>query len=261
MFGDKTMDSLLGGLMGQKHVAAETAAVQAVLANETDMPAATLDDTASHQVVKELPITVDSEAVEVVEKEMKGVEKFIIPTEDDDDLLGEDELDMDSEIGLRIRKPAGTEFFKMNPASLFAALMLTYKANPDAMDEATYWVAKSLRGKVGNDLRMVKYFPCHSCASKRLFIMPVKVSDTDWYRSLEVLFKQPREFFETHAVRIKAEKELGRYRIMFREDKEPVAWPGKTTAELVTDALGSANIIASSDHPIYQELVSGEELK
>lgn len=187
--------------------------------------------------------------------------KFVIPAEDDDDLLTENEFDIDAEMDLRIRKAGRNEFFKMNPASMFSAFMLPYKPDPAAMDEATYWVILKLRRKIAPELRKFSYLTCYSCASKRLFIMPVKTSDTDWYRSLEVLFRQPHEFFETHAIRIKAEKEIGRYRIMFREDTAPVSWPTKSTAELVTDALGAANIISSPDHPVYQDLISGQELK
>lgn len=253
-------DGLFGRFMGGGHPVAGATVAQVALTGEVEASAVILDDAVLDQSIKDSPDTVDLEVVEAVEEVEEAV-KFIIPAEEEDDLLEESEFDMDAEMGLRIRKAGRTEFFKMNPAGVFSAFMLPYKSTPDAMDETTYWVVGKLRGKVANDLRKVKYLPCYSCASKRLFIMPVKVSDTDWYRSLEILFRQPREFFDRHAIRIKAEKELGRYRIMYRQDADSVSWPTKSTAELVTDALGSANIISSPDHPIYQELISGMELK
>lgn len=187
--------------------------------------------------------------------------KFVIPDEGEEDLLNENELDVEGDMSTRIRKAGKNEFLKIYLASLFTTSILYYKTDPESMDESAYWVVKKLRSKIAQDLRQVRFYLCYSYASRRFFIMPVKTSDTDWYRSLEVLFGKPAEFFLNNAIRIKADKDLGRYRILFRPEPEAVEWPTRPTAELVTEAIGYNNIISSPDHPVYVQLTSGEELK
>jgi len=187
--------------------------------------------------------------------------KFIIPDEGDDELLDEQEMDVEGGMAISIRRPGKHEFFKLNLASLFITHMLLHKPNPEAMDESLLYVPKGLRGRLTQDLRPVRFYLCHSNSSGRFFIWPVKVSDTDWYHSLEVLFRKQPDFFLGNAVRIKADKEIGRYRIYANPDPKAVEWPTRPMAELVTEAIGHHNIIDSATHPIYVELTSGEELK
>ncbi len=143
--------------------------------------------------------------------------KFIIPDEGEEDLLGEQEMNLDDDLAPRIRKPSKHEFFRLGIHS-FSANLLPHKAHAEAMDEELLFVTKELRGKIAKDLQRVKFFLCYSCTSGRFFIWAVKMSDTDWYRSLEVLFRKPEEFFRENIVRIRADKELGRYRIFAKPD-------------------------------------------
>src|SRR5262249_28521406 len=86
--------------------------------------------------------------------------------------------------------------------------------------------------------------------------------DNPWYESLqEKLFRQPTEFFEQSEVRVYSDKDLGRYRVRRRPRSDAaVAWPDRPTGELLYEALGPSRVITTADHPLYRELVSGEEV-
>jgi hypothetical protein len=90
----------------------------------------------------------------------------------------------------------------------------------------------------------------------------VKVTqENSWYESLAQLFAHPPEFFASHAIRVFSKKAEPRYGTKKKELTIEIAWPTKTTGELLAEALGTDHIIDSADHPIYVELLEGMEFE
>lgn len=161
------------------------------------------------------------------EETMSQTEKYIIPDEGEEKLLEESELDLGAEMPLSIRKPKRGEFFTLNPASHFPIPMLCWKPDPDGIDESLFYVDPKLRGAIIQELRKVRFFICNSVRSNAFFIWAVKVSDTNWYRSLEALLNQPKDFFRNNSIRIRSDKERGRYLAFSQPESRTVNWPTK----------------------------------
>ena len=81
-----------------------------------------------------------------------------------------------------------------------------------------------------------------------------------WYESLQELFRQPPEFFARRAVRVVADKENSRYKVLHKPTPRLVTGPARPTNELLGEALGEAGFIRSADHPVYRDLTEGEVL-
>jgi len=140
--------------------------------------------------------------------------RFIIPVEDlDSDAVCGEELDLDAEIGLKARKPGKTEWVRLVPGAIADMQLLVIKDSPDDMDEKMCYVDPKLRARIADDIRGIRFVLCYSLAKNRHFLWPVKVSNTDWFRSLDLLLRKPPEFLATRRFRIRADKEHDRYRI------------------------------------------------
>jgi hypothetical protein len=132
------------------------------------------------------------------------------------------------------------------------------------MDEEYYWITPELRKGIKSELKAVRVFPFFSTLARCHVLWLVKVTlDNPWYTSLQDrLFRQSPEFFDRNEVRVFGDKEAGRYRVMKRPRTVPsVTWPDRSTGELLAEALGPSRIITSPDHPLYIDLVSGEEVE
>jgi hypothetical protein len=134
---------------------------------------------------------------------------------------------------------------------------------PDSIEQEYYYVDPKLRAKIRDDLSQVRIFPYFSTTARQTYLWIVKVSvDNSWYKSLQDrIFRQPPKFFEQKEIKIIAAKELSRYRVKQRERSvKDVPWPVRPVAELLGEAIGKDHFITAADHPLYAELVSGEEI-
>lgn len=189
--------------------------------------------------------------------------KLVVPREDINLGFVEDyDLDIAEMQAKKIRKPTRREWIMLNPASELTTRLLQHRPKPDAMDVDHYYVAGSLRGPIMAELKECRVFVFHSSATKThaLWIVPV-TPDNKWYESLRTLFAQPAKFFEQNAIRVASDRANSQYRVRYRASVEPVIWPAASTEELLGEALGSEKFITSAEHPIYQDLVDGADLK
>jgi hypothetical protein len=185
-----------------------------------------------------------------------------IPREEiEDDSADEDEL---GGAAVKIRRPGRREFIIINPALELSTKLIVHKPKgPDSMDEEFYWVASELRKAIRGELKPVRVVPYFSTPARCHGLWVVKVTlGNPWYTSIQdLVFRQPPEFFATYEVRVFGDKDLGRYRVMRRPRSiQAVTWPERPTGELLAEALGPSHIICSADHPLYVDLVSGEEV-
>lgn len=188
--------------------------------------------------------------------------KLIVPREDIDvDLEDGEELDLLSLEAKKIRKPDRREWIILNRESQWVTRLLLHKARPDAIDTEYFYVDKNLRAPIQEELKQVRVFLYYSVKVKSFALWIVHITpDNDWYESLNKLFERPMGFFASNAIRIISDKSNNRYRVKGKQVSLDVAWPMKSTGELLGAALGADRIIDSADHPLYRELIEGVEI-
>jgi hypothetical protein len=188
--------------------------------------------------------------------------KLIVPREDiGEGIEAEEDLSSAEHQRLKVRKPGRREWIALDPTSELTTRLLIHKPKADGIEVEHYYVIPPLRGPIIDELKMVRVFHCYSFASRTFFLWPINVNlDNSWYDSLLPLLGMKREFFLQNAFRVISDKANQRYRVKFKALSHPVTWIGKATGELLGEALGDDHLISAPDHPIYQDLVGGQEL-
>jgi hypothetical protein len=202
------------------------------------------------RIPPEAPIRVGAGGTLVVPREELGV---------DTDEAGE--LDLAGMLAQKIRKPGRREWIALDPARELPTRMLVHKPKADGIEVEHYYVARSLRAPIRDELKDVRVFPFFSFATRSHAIWVVNVTlENTWYESLLALFRQPGEFFAQNAIRVVSDKANSRYRVKYKPIPGPVAWPAKPTEQLLGEALGPSRFIDTPDHPLYRDLIDGVEL-
>jgi hypothetical protein len=210
----------------------------------------------------------DGETLRVIERELAGTINvgaggiLAVPREDlDADSFAGEDLDLAAGQPKKIRRPDRREFIALSLASEFPTRLLLHKPKADGIEVEHYYIDKSLRGPIDEELKPVRVFLFYSWKTKTHGLWIVNVTlDNTWYESLDHLFKQPADFFTSNAIRVISDKSNSRYRVKFKPMPGKVTWPTKPTGELLGEALGASHIIKTPDHPVYRDLVEGAEL-
>lgn len=209
------------------------------------------------------------QAIPIIEREpdaerimVSGGGKLIVPREDiasDTDVGGE--LDLRDLQAKKIRKPGRREWIALNQASELPTRLLIHKPKADGIEVEHYYIDPHLRSPIRDELKEVRVFVYYSFVthSHALWIVNVTI-DNSWYESLQPLFGLPSKFLVENAVRVIPDKANSRYRIRHKPMPGGMAWPTKSTQELLGEALGQERFINSADHPIYRDLIDGAEL-
>jgi hypothetical protein len=187
---------------------------------------------------------------------------LVVPREDiGADLDAGDELDLVGMMTKKIRKPGRREWIALNPASELPTRMLLHKPNADGIEVEHYYVRRNLRGPIREELKDVRVFVYYSFTTRTHALWIVNVTlENSWYETLVPLFQKPAGFFAENAIRVISDKGNSRYRIRFKPMPAPVTWPAKTTEQLLGEAIGASRFIMSPDHPLYLDLIEGEDL-
>lgn len=190
-----------------------------------------------------------------------AIEKLVVPREDIcADIELSDELTSD-DAKMKIRRPNRREWFVLRRSDELPTRLLFHKSDPEGIDEQAFFVAPKLRGPVRDELKDVRVFQYMSVRTQSLGLWVVKVTlENSWYESVQQLLTLPPTFLDEHEFRIASDKKNSRYRIFTRKRTHEVQWPTTSTQELLGEALGADNFITSADHPVYRDLVDGEEL-
>jgi hypothetical protein len=187
---------------------------------------------------------------------------LVVPREDlGADIDGAGELELAGMMALKVRKPDRREWIALNPASELPTRLLLHKPKADGFEVEYYFVAPKLRGPIRDELKDVRVFVYYSLTTKAhaLWIVPVTPGN-GWYESLTPLFQQPADFSAQHVIRVVADKGSSRNRVKYKQEPVCVAWPTKTTSELLGDAIGASHFITTPEHPLYRDLIEGTEL-
>jgi hypothetical protein len=196
--------------------------------------------------------------------------KLVVPREAPDD-LGDDgeELDLASALVKKVRKPNRREWIVLRRDSELPTRLLLHKPKADGIEVEHYYVDRKLRGPIRDELKEVRVFQFYSVTARAHALWVVNVNpDNSWYESLQQFLRQPAKFFEEKAFRVISDKDNSRYRVRHKDRRDEsfngtaahVAWPSKSTDELLGEALGAGRFITSPDHPLYRDLTGGVEL-
>ena len=205
--------------------------------------------------------TIEREPIDCIHVGAGG--RLVVPREDivADVDLG-DELNLVEMLNKKIQKPGRREWIALNLASELPTRLLIHKPKADGIEVEHYYIGSGLRGPIRDELKEVRVFVYYSFQTHTHAIWIINVTvDNSWYESLQALLSQPPSFFAEKAVKISSDKDNDRYRVRAKALPSLVTWPSKSTEELLGEALGMGRIINSADHPIYRDLVEGEDLK
>jgi hypothetical protein len=184
--------------------------------------------------------------------------KLIVPRENiAEGIEPEAEVDLVEE-QKTIRKPKRREWVAINHAAELTTRLLIHEKK--RMEVEYFYVEPQLRGPIREELKDVRVFPFYSFKTDSYGLWIVKVTlGNSWYESLQALLSKPHAFFQQHAVRIFSDEP--KYRVKRKAIPFTVTWLPQSTAELLGQALGNDHFITSPNHPVYVELVEGEELE
>ena len=190
-----------------------------------------------------------------------AIGKLVVPREEysilDDD---GDELDLGG--GIKIRRPRRREWIVINKQAEMLTKLILYKENEDDMDTRFLYVEPKLRAAIREELKDVRIIPYYSIKAQRNYLWDVPVTlENSWYESKSKLLKQPDSFFQTTMIRIMSDMDNHKIRVKAKPLDKKITWPTETTEALLGEAIGEDNFIRDMSHPIYQELISGVELK
>ncbi len=207
-----------------------------------------------------VPLVIEPEPAEQIHVGAGG--RLLVPREElDADLDDGTEIDLVGGLPKKIRRPDRREWFALKRDSELSTRMLLHKPKADGIEVEHYYVAPALRGPIRDELKDVRVFLFYSFKTKGYGLWVVNVTlENSWYESLHQFFQQPATFFAQNAVRVISDKGNSRYRIKYKPLPADVAWPEKTTSELLGEALGPERFITSAAHPVYRDLIEGVEL-
>lgn len=188
--------------------------------------------------------------------------KLLVPRENLDDGLDEGtEIDLLSSQPKKIRRPDRREWIAVSPDSELTTRLLLHKPKADGVEVEHYYVHEDLRGPILDELKLARVFVFYSFKTRTHSLWIVNVTlENSWYESMQLLFKQPQDFFAKNAIRVSSDKANSRYRVRWKPLPCEVTWPLKETGELLGEALGADRFITSADHPVYRDLIEGKEL-
>jgi hypothetical protein len=186
-----------------------------------------------------------------------------IVEEPDGGPLGEGD-DYDGEAVI-LGKPEKHDYVTFNVAKLVTVRLLARKPKVGYQPEY-YYVPPPLRKDIAGDLLsfwVVPYFN-HTSRAHGLYVARSVKDSADlknnrYGRRLAKLFGESPSWHAGRMVRIWADTDNGTYKMKVRTLTEPVRFPDRTTANMLEEALGPTRYITDTSHPVYQEVLAGED--
>jgi hypothetical protein len=126
-----------------------------------------------------------------------------------------------------------------------------------------YYVDPAIRRAVAGELRLFTVVPYQSVTLGRVGLLVVPAAEpgaSGWGDSMLALLGKPALWHAGHAVRIRADRERGRYGIRQKPCAEAVTEPTEPTEALLSAALGADRYVRDVTHPVYLQMVEGEEI-
>jgi hypothetical protein len=194
-----------------------------------------------------------------------GLAALAIPNEDvgggyDD---GGMDIDTGAEMAPVIKRPERDEWISLLVSAMLTVRLLVVRQQGQDYRVSYFYVHPSIRPDVAEDLKPCRVVPYFSWLYKRHFLYVSSVAEpgkSGWGDSLGVIWAKSPEWHAERALRIRSNREAGRYDIRQKPIPGTAVWPVGETGELLATALGTAGIITDPTHPVYQRLLEGEEI-
>jgi len=162
-----------------------------------------------------------------------------------------------------VRRPGRLEWIALKPERVLETRLLPMTTGPGGFDKEWFYVAPEIRGPIREEIRDCLVHPFYSELHRGLFLWIVAIHEGNaWFESLRPALEQPAEFYGGHLIRIVSHRLAGRYRCKQRSANVATLyqWPDRPTAELLGEALGEDHFVTDVGHPIYRQLVEGQDL-
>ena len=178
-------------------------------------------------------------------------------------LDGSRDLDFSAIQVAPIRRPARHEWFAIRPSLGLETRLLPRVTGPGGIDKEWYYVDYSIRGPIREEIREVIVYPYWSVLYRGLGLLVIGVNEgNSWYESLVPLFRQEAQFYDQHLFRLLSDRTSGKYKVKFKAAPVPslYRWPDRPTEEFLGEALGEDHFITDASHPVFKELIEGQDL-
>jgi hypothetical protein len=191
----------------------------------------------------------------------------ITPNEVPEERLGSyspegQDTDFSSQVRPEIRKPDQFEKFVACIRQVMETVLLVQRVGVKGYETRYYYVDEMFRPMIGQGFKGVVVLPCWSIRDRRWFLWIINASEaSSYFANLRPFLEQEEEFYKDASFTVETDKEGGRYKFMkFKETKKFPASPGRTTGQMLGQALGQRGRINSINHPAIAELTGGEEV-
>lgn len=187
----------------------------------------------------------------------------VIETVRDDSPVG-DEDDYDGE-AVVLAKPEPLDRVTFNAAGKVTVRLLAVKPKGGGYQPDYYYVPPPLQKGIAGFLRAFWVVPYYNHTARSLGLYVAKapkeseLKNNRYGRRLAKLFAESAEWHARRTVRIWADTDSGTYHIKTEGLDQPVTFPARPTAELLAEALGPTRFITDVSHPVYQEVIAGED--
>jgi hypothetical protein len=205
----------------------------------------------------------DAPAVDGFAIRLGGLNKLEVPAEDIGADDGGQDIDFSAQMTPPIRKPEQYEKFSIFPSLALRTRLLAVRSGAGGIETKFYFVDRKLRNPVSTGIRDAMVLPWWSYRDKRwcLWIINYNPGNT-WFDSIQPLLQQPAEFYADKAFTVESDRTGARYCVRSHAAPSRVpSEPGRTVNEMLGMALGPKGFINTTDHPVYQQLTSGEDVR
>ena len=196
-----------------------------------------------------------------------AMRQLVVPAEDLDLHDGGQDLDFSAQMLATIGKLNRQWWFALTQNYWMSTRMVEVNNKMGGYGSNWYWVNPAIRHAIRDYVKDVMIIPCYLLQARVWNIWIVSVNSTQWWRSVEPLFRQPAEFYAESALRVIPDTDQGCYK--FKHDlisqlefrATAPSLPTRPVEQLFGETLGETRIIESLDHQVIRNLTRGNVLR
>ena len=163
---------------------------------------------------------------------------------------------------IKLRKPGRREWVRLNRPSEFVVRLYVHQKKEEDIEKEHYYISSQLRiPSIRKELKGHRVLQYYSVKSGKFRLWPIGISEgNSWYETMDLFLQLDPEWFDRYDFKVIPDKDESCYTYKKRPSTTSVTWPEESTSQLLTQALGAHRVITSAEHPIYKELIEGEQV-
>jgi hypothetical protein len=195
-----------------------------------------------------------------------AIGSLVVPAEDVGSGFDDGGADMDTgaDIAPVIKRPERDEWVTFRREAAIRTSLVAIRSEGRDYRVNYAYVSPTIRKAVASEIKPFTVMPFFSWLHKRHYLAILSAADagtSGWGDSIGVLLAKSPEWHASHAVRIRSNRDAGRYEIRCKPIPGTPVWPTEEVGALLGTALGAAWFVSDTDHPVYQRLLEGEEIR